>query len=105
MPVTPMNNGWSSGNTPFARGEHITGAPARSARANKAGAASRAPKPAQMTNDSAASSLAQCATAARFTPGRVVAPGTDGKVCTESFGSGCASGAPCTAFGMLMCAT
>ena len=45
MPVTPMNSGWSSGKSPFARGEHMTAAPSRSASSRIGPAEARAPYP------------------------------------------------------------
>ena len=95
MPVTPTKRGWVSGNTPLARGEHITGAPARSASARRGSAASRAPKPAQMANEPDASASAAASAASGLTDGER-RPGR------SMVGSGAASGIACTADGTLM---
>ena len=65
-PVTPTNCGWSSGNTPLPRGEHITAAPVRSATAAISRAARRAPKPAQIAKSRPRSRAAQSSTKRGF---------------------------------------
>src|SRR5271155_3580656 len=78
MPVTPTNSGWSSGKRPFARGEHMTAAPSRSASSRIGPAEARAPYPTHRATGPSTSNDAHFLTKGSAVPAGVGADKTTG---------------------------